>query len=55
MLVSLSEPLIRQHLAGSHSNNTPHELRDTSIRGLCLRIGKTRQTWCIHVVIARQA
>jgi len=54
MLASLSESLIRQHLADNQ--NTPaHELRDTCIRGLCLRIGKIRQTWCIHVVIARQA
>lgn len=53
MLVTLSESLIKQHLADA-TVLAAQELRDTCIRGLCLRIGKIRHTWCIHVAISKK-
>lgn len=55
MLVNLTDSTIKQYLAKWQHDPKPYELRDTSIRGLCLRVGSISRTWCIHVVISKKA
>ena len=55
MLVNLTDRTIKQYIAKWQHDPKPYELRDTTIRGLCLRMGSVSRTWCIHVVISRKA
>ena len=59
MLASLTDRFIQHHVTSrphrpESRTDQRYELRDTTIRGLCLRLGARSQKWCLHVTIKRK-
>ncbi|MCG9026402.1 integrase family protein [Laribacter hongkongensis] len=59
MQASLTDKLIQHHVTSrslklESRTDQRYELRDTTIRGLCLRLGTRSQKWCIHVTIKKR-